>query len=103
MQNWYAPSLASPAEAGVADWELAQITRLLQTGLAPRGAVLGPMAEVVLQSTQYLAPADLRAMAVFLKALPQGTAPAQAAQPPVQVSSAMAERGAKLYRDHCAQ
>jgi mono/diheme cytochrome c family protein len=103
MQNWYAPSLASRSEAGVADWDLAQITRLLQTGLAPRGAVLGPMAEVVLQSTQYIAPADLRAMAVYLKSLPQSTAPARGAQPPVKISAAMAEHGAKLYRDHCAQ
>ena len=103
MQNWYAPSLASPAEAGVADWDLAQIMRLLQTGVAPRGAVLGPMAEVVMQSTQYLAPADLRAMAVFLKSLPQGTAPAKGAQAPVKISSAMAERGAKIYGERCAQ
>jgi mono/diheme cytochrome c family protein len=32
MQNWYAPSLASPAEAGVGDWDLADIERLLRTG-----------------------------------------------------------------------
>jgi mono/diheme cytochrome c family protein len=103
MQNWYAPSLASPGEASVAEWDLGQIMRLLQTGVAPRGAVLGPMGEVVLQSTQYLDPADLRAMAVFLKSLPQSNAPARAAQAPVNVTSAMAERGAKLYRDSCAQ
>jgi mono/diheme cytochrome c family protein len=101
MQNWYAPSLTSAAEAGVGAWELPQITRLLQTGLAPRGAVLGPMAEVVLQSTQHLAPADLDAMALFLKALPQGG-------PATEVSGAamgpaMAQQGAKLYTDHCAQ
>ena len=71
MQNWYAPSLASPGEAGLHDWEPAQIVRLLQAGVADRGTVLGPMAEVVLQSTQHLSPADLRAMAVFLKALPR--------------------------------
>ena len=32
---------------------------------------MGPMAEVVCRSTQYLTNADLRAMAVYLKALPQ--------------------------------
>jgi mono/diheme cytochrome c family protein len=101
MQNWYAPSLTSPAEAGVADWELVQIERLLRTGVAPRGTVLGPMAEVVLQSTQHLAPADLRAMAVFLKALPQSRE--QAAPQGPAMSTGMAERGAKLYAQHCAQ
>jgi mono/diheme cytochrome c family protein len=102
MQHWYAPSLASPAEAGVANWDIAQIMRLLRTGEAPRGTVLGPMAEVVLQSTQYLAPADLRAMAVFLKSLPQSKSQVQAVQEPM-MSPRMAERGAKLYGDHCAK
>jgi len=101
MQNWYAPSLTSPAEAGVADWELPQITQLLQTGVAPRSAVLGPMAEVVLHSTQHLAATDLRAMAVYLKALPQSHDHRDA--PPQAMSARMADRGGKLYGERCAQ
>jgi mono/diheme cytochrome c family protein len=101
MQNWYAPSLASPQEASVADWDAAQITSLLKSGRAPRGTVLGPMAEVVLQSTQHLSDADLRAMAVFLKSVPQVPAAAQAEAVPV-LSQALAERGAKIYGDRCA-
>jgi len=100
MQNWYAPSLASPVEAGLHDWEPAQVVRLLQTGVADRGTVLGPMAEVVLQSTQHMSPADLRAMAVFLKALPRNAG--EAAEGRV-AGARMAERGAKLYEQHCAQ
>lgn len=101
MQNWYAPSLASPSEAGLADWEPAQIVRLLQTGVAPRGTVLGPMAEVVLQSTQHLAAKDLEAMAVYLKGLPQ-SAPASATPGPT-MNRPLADRGAKLYEQHCVQ
>jgi mono/diheme cytochrome c family protein len=101
MQNWYAPSLASPAEAGVGDWELADIERLLRAGATARATVMGPMAEVVLQSTQHLSASDLRATAVFLKALPQR--PGEAADPPVTISTRVAERGAKLYENHCAQ
>ena len=101
MQNWYAPSLTSSREAGVADWEPAQIVRLLQAGVAPRGTVLGPMAEVVLQSTQHLAPPDLHAMATFLKALPQHPAEDKTAAP--AMSENVAARGAKLYEQHCAQ
>ena len=64
---------------------------MLLSGVAPRGTVLGPMAEVVQQSTQHLTPDDARAIAVFLKALPQRTSePVQAAPLPVRV----AERGA---------
>jgi mono/diheme cytochrome c family protein len=100
MQNWYAPSLASKGEAGVGDWELAHTEKLLLSGVAPRGTVLGPMAEVVLQSTQYLSAADARAIAVFLKALPQRAGePVAAPALPARV----AERGAKVYRDRCAQ
>jgi mono/diheme cytochrome c family protein len=100
MQNWYAPSLASKGEAGVGDWDIAHVERLLLAGEAPRGAVLGPMAEVVLQSTQYLSPQDARAIAVFLKALPQRAGePVNAPPLPPRV----AERGAKVYRDRCAQ
>ena len=103
MQNWYAPSLASPAEAGVADWQLADIEQLLRTGASPRGTVLGPMAEVVLHSLQHLEPRDIRAMAVFLRALPptpeRDSGPARGA---AAGRDAVLERGAKLYEQHCA-
>ena len=101
MQNWYAPSLASSAEAGVANWDLAHVMQLLHTGVAPHATVLGPMAEVVLQSTQHLASADLRAMAVYLKAIPQSQPRPQAPGP--LIGAHTAERGARLYGDHCAQ
>lgn len=99
MQNWYAPSLASPAEAGVAHWPLADVERLLATGVSASGTVLGPMAEVVLHSTQHLTPADLRAMAVFLRSLPQ--AAARDRSPAAPPRPEVAERGAKLYERHC--
>ena len=102
MQNWYAPSLTSANEAGVADWEPAQIAKLLQSGVAPRGTVLGPMAEVVLQSTQHLSRDDLLAMATYLKALPQSAQSADAAAPR-GMTPEMAGRGARLYEKHCVQ
>lgn len=115
MQNWYAPSLASPGEAGVGGWDLANIERLLLSGVAPRGSVLGPMAEVVGQSTQYLSAEDARAIAVFLKAVPPRTqepgafeafiqAMRRIGEPDVmQLPARTAERGAKVYGDRCAQ
>ncbi|MBI2770156.1 MAG: cytochrome c [Burkholderiales bacterium] len=104
MQNWYAPSLASSSEAGVADWDAQHIVRVLQTGVSPRGSVLGPMADVVLQSTQHLTAQDLNSMAVYLKALPQAPAQApQAQQATVAVPASQALRGGKVYEQHCAQ
>jgi mono/diheme cytochrome c family protein len=99
LQNWYAPSLASSAEAGVADWSTADVAALLKTGLTPRGAALGPMAEVVFRSTQYLNDADIAAMAEFLRSLPQ-TPPH--ARPAIAVDKAVQAHGEALYKDHCA-
>jgi mono/diheme cytochrome c family protein len=113
VQNWYAPSLASKQEAGMADWELGQIVELLKTGVATGRAMVsisGPMSEVVGGSTQHLSDADLRAMAVYLQALPQ-----KAVDPAATSASAVAEAasaararaaanrtGAQLYDQHCA-
>ncbi len=71
MQAWYAPSLTSNREAGLGDWSIKDIADLLQTGVSHRGAVYGPMAEVVYDSLQYVSDDDVRAMAVYLKSLPQ--------------------------------
>ncbi|WP_422846387.1 c-type cytochrome [Acidovorax sp. M2(2025)] len=100
VQNWYAPALNAAHEAGVKDWRTEDVAALLQTGVAPQGAVLGPMAEVVFRSTQYLTDADARAMAVYLQALPQQP-PAERAPPPAPPAAAMA-RGAKVYEQRCA-
>ena len=101
VQNWVAPSLLSPLEAGVASWPQADVVQLLKTGVSPQASVAGPMAEVVQGGLQYLSDPDLGAMAVYLKALPPAAArPAVTFQPP---PAAVAERGAKLYDQHCAQ
>ena len=97
VQNWYAPSLASPREAGVAGWPPTEIVRLLKTGVAKQGFVMGPMSEVVGKGAQYLSDADAAAMAAYLQSLPaprESDDRAPAARSPD-------ERGAKLYHDHC--
>lgn len=107
VQNWYAPSLTSPLEAGVADWDTQQIVDLLQSGVSARGAVLGPMSEVIAGSTQYLSSDDARAMARYLKALPQTMSSAPNATTAIIPSSAPAtaepdSAGARLYAKRCA-
>lgn len=100
MRNWYAPSLASPAEAGVQTWSADEIVRLLKDGQTAKGAAMGPMADVVFSSTQHLSDADLRAMATFLRELPQHSS----AQPePAKVTSEVLGLGAKLYKAQCAE
>ena len=115
IQNWYAPSLTSPHEAGVGDWREQDIVRLLKDGVSPQASVNGPMTEVVLGSTQYLNPQDLSAMAQFLKSLTVAVPPgatntsantnnvAVTAAPPMAAPTATSARGAKLYEQHCVQ
>lgn len=102
MQNWYAPALSSPSEASVADWPLKEIEQLLASGAAPRATVLGPMAEVVLHSTQYLEPRDIRAMGVYLKTLPPTPTDSDPREV-VQPSATVLDQGARLYEQQCAQ
>lgn len=100
MQNWYAPSLTSPAEAGVAHWPMDDVVALLRDGVAPQGWVTGPMAEVVLRSTQHLSAEDLQAMARYLQDLPQQEVAA------IARTGATAETvtlGRAIYDNQCAQ
>ncbi|MES2360345.1 MAG: cytochrome c [Pseudomonadota bacterium] len=107
IQNWYAPSLVSPHEAGVGDWERQDIVSLLKTGVSKRASVNGPMAEVVQGSTQYLNSEDLNAMAQFLKELPGTAAPGSQKEPDITAMASapgsVALLGAKLYKQNCAQ
>jgi mono/diheme cytochrome c family protein len=99
VQNWYAPSLLDPAEAGVQDWPLQDIVALFQNGRSRDHLVTGPMAEVVLHSTQHWREGDLLAMATYLKQLPRQSVPATAPSSPANGISVA--RGAKLYKEQC--
>lgn len=97
MNNWYAPSLLQPTEAGLASWEIGDIVRLLGSGQANNATVIGPMAEVVFHGTQHLTQGDLAAMAIYLKSLPQ-EAPASASS----TGAATSTQGAEIYEARCA-
>ncbi len=103
MLGWYAPSLTSNAEAGLGDWDTEHIVALLHTGVSPRATVFGPMAEVVRQSLQHLEVTDVRAMAVYLKSLPDTQPPAKPApRDTSEAATRQLAQGAKLYETHCA-
>jgi mono/diheme cytochrome c family protein len=101
-QNWYAPSLNSNRESGLANSDVQDIADLLQVGASKRGAVYGPMAEVVYNSLQYLTDEDSMAMAVYLKSLP----PRDSTPPPPSqarmVDPSVMELGRKIYAQQCA-
>jgi mono/diheme cytochrome c family protein len=104
MQNWYAPSLTLNKEAGLGDWPLEDIIALLKAGTSRHGAVYGPMAEVVHNSLQYLSDPDVRAMAVYLKTLPEYQRSGGPDEPrgATQVSASVLAKGYAIYRTQCS-
>lgn len=100
--SWYAPSLHPQSAGGMDEETQANLVTLLQTGVSPGRVTSGPMAEVIMGSTQHLSAADLKAVVHYLSTLPADTPtkrPPLAAAP--QSSAFLA--GGKLFEKHCAQ
>jgi mono/diheme cytochrome c family protein len=103
MQNWYAPSLTSNREGGLGDWSIEDISDLLRTGVAKRGAVYGPMAEVTYNSLQYLTEADTRSMAIYLKSLADRSVADRSLPTTTAAESSLLLRlGHTIYDEKCA-
>ncbi|MFC3649939.1 c-type cytochrome [Dyella humi] len=99
-QDWYAPDLSMQANGGLQGWSKQDIVDVLKTGQAAKGAAVGPMADVVASSTQYLHDDDLQAIADYLLSLP-----ARATPVPMQASfdgKSLADRGNAVYAERCA-
>ena len=64
------PNITPHKETGIGDWSEADIVMLLKTGLRPNfDNVQGAMAEVIDDGLKHLSDDDLRAIAVYLRAL----------------------------------
>ena len=98
--GWYAPSLHSAAEGSVAHWDRQALIEWLKSGRNAQASALGPMAEVIQGSTQYLRPDDLAAMARYLQSLPQHLVARGA--PSSRPEFKLREVGEALYGEHCA-
>jgi mono/diheme cytochrome c family protein len=102
MQNWYASALTADKETGLGEWEEKDIADLLKTGVSQRGAVFGPMAEVVNTSLQHLSASDIRSMAIYLKSVPASSDPPVKKQPvSAPADNDVLRQGAKLYEQQC--
>ena len=98
LDGWYAPDLANNRTTGLGNWTEDEIVAYLQTGRNARAIAAGPMADVVMHSTQYMTLADLRAIATYLHSMPEaGTAPSAP-----KVETKVRTAGMAIYRDNCA-
>jgi mono/diheme cytochrome c family protein len=105
LVNWYAPSLLSAQETGLAQQSISEIALLLKSGQNVTAVASGPMAEVVQHSTQHWPEADLLAVATYLKEQAQtNSVSAITNKPPITKSSVnFLSLGAKIYEQHCEQ
>ena len=98
-EAWYAPSLASPGEAGLQKWSREEAVKLLKSGVSTHAGASGPMAEVVYNSTQYLTAQDVDAMVEYLAGVPVRETEKKDV---TRASSEVMRRGAKIYEQQCA-
>lgn len=101
MQRWWAPPLGLAQGSSSTAVATSDTLALLKTGQTHRHSLGGPMADVVVQSTQYLTTDDAQAVAIYLHGLaaPAKPTPSQVAQP---ASSSQLQAGQALYTRHCA-
>ncbi len=69
--GWQAYNITSDRNAGLGAWSDDALRSYLSTGIAPgHASAAGPMAELVQNSTQYLADEDLRSIIAYLRTVP---------------------------------
>jgi len=97
VDGWFAPRLDSAERGGLKSWSADDIVEYLQSGRNGHSHAGGPMAEVVVNSTSKMSDADVRAIAIYLKDLPAGSAEPAVTPPPQQEMKA----GAEVYAHAC--
>ena len=105
LVNWYAPSLMSVQETGLAQQSISEIALLLKSGKNATAVASGPMAEVVQHSMQHWPEADLLALATYLKEQAQTNSVSDITNKSSITKSPgnFLNLGAKIYEQHCEQ
>ena len=97
VAGMFAPRLDAAPRSGLKSWSVDDIVEYLQSGRNAKSHAGELMSEVVVNSTSKMSDADVRAIAVYLKDLPDG-APEPAVSPP---PAAQMAAGEKLYKSAC--
>jgi mono/diheme cytochrome c family protein len=100
LQNWYAPDLSTQQNGGLQGWSEQDIVDLLKTGQSAKGVAFGPMAGVIVGSTQHMSDDDLHAIADYLHSLPPRAPTVLDTQ--LFNAKAIVQQGEKVYRQRCA-
>jgi mono/diheme cytochrome c family protein len=95
VRPWTAVNLTQ-ADSGLSLWASSDLVDYLKTGHSNRAGSLGPMNEVVGNSTRHLKDADIAAMATYIKSL----APIELSKP-MSLSASELSEGETQYTIHC--
>ncbi len=103
VRGWYAPALTSADEAGLQAHGREAGAAFLRSGKTGRAVMMGPMADIVFDSLQHLSQPDARAMAAYLRSIPeQAVAPSARSVGLTEAGLEQAmERGGRLYEQDC--
>ena len=103
LQGWFAPNITDDARRGLGQWSVDDIVAYLGTGHNRFAGASGPMAEEVAMSSSHEPPADLRAIAVYLKSQPgQGPDEGGGRAIPLDANTPAMRAGAAIYADECS-
>ena len=97
VAGMFAPRLDGAERSGLKSWSVEDITEYLQSGRNGKSPAGELMSEVVVNSTSRMSDADVRAIAIYLKVLPEGVREPKVARPPPSQMAA----GEKLYNGAC--
>jgi mono/diheme cytochrome c family protein len=110
IDGWHAYNITADKDSGVGAWSDTDLVQYLSKGhAAGHGSAGGPMGEAVDVSLKYLAPADIEALAAYVRSVPGIAAtdvPAKLAGPaPVShaqgVTAAADHRGKEIFEGAC--
>ncbi|WP_409360413.1 c-type cytochrome [Burkholderia sp. Bp9004] len=107
IDGYLAKNLRGDESDGLAKWTETDIVAFLKSGRTAHSAAFGSMAEVVQDSTQLMADADLRAIAAYLKSLTPADGPKRALTANTTAYKALRRgsdrsNGALTFLDNCA-
>jgi len=98
LEGWYAPNITGDKRTGVGNWSLDEIAVYLRDGHNSIAAASGPMREEIENSSSKWTNDDLRAIAVYLKALPGQDRTVE----PVADDTPTMQAGWAIYVDECS-
>jgi mono/diheme cytochrome c family protein len=99
IDNWTAPALDQFSNERRTRWTIDDMVAYLKTGRNTYAVASGPMAEVVMGSTQHVPDTDLRAMAIYLQDQPKRPV---SVSPQVRPTETVGNAGEAIYRDNCS-